>query len=272
MPNINSCRASAFTAFRTTLAEFRGKPVTEVQFRDAWLAKLQQDPSLFAAGWYDPPPHGMAVLFARGDDPSRMSYESLRQEAAWPDQTKADWRGFLFAYCSCISRTTGKLGDFDLTLYFGDDPQLKTHYRNCFNATAQLLHSISPADTSHALFMRAEEIFAQANLRLSTTSITAVTPAVLGHTFPVLPQSILDTAPTVLAAEHKNLIRTARHFIDRVSDWSLADGLQFTVEPQLRSALDPALPKISFHYLAQVKDGQVQICRDIDELITPLLN
>src|SRR5580704_785107 len=130
----NPCRTSAFNAFCATLAEMKGAShVTEIQFRDAWLAQLQKDKTLYASGWYAPPPYGMSVLFASDKNPERLSYESLRHEKSWPGKSEADWNGFLFAYSSCVSRETGNVGDLDVTLYFGSDPKMKEHYRNCFS-------------------------------------------------------------------------------------------------------------------------------------------
>jgi hypothetical protein len=271
MQNFNLGRSTAFDAFCQTLDELRGRPnVTEVNFRDRWLNKLQMIPTLFASGWYEPPPFGMSVLFASTEKPERMSYESLRQEVNWPSQITADWKGYLFAYCSCVSRETGLPCDFDFTLYFGDNKKHKEHYQNCFNATARLLRGIQPSDTSRSIVAKAEKIFAEENLKNCIVNSTHVTSSDIGMTFPVLPREVLALSPRELTQHHKNTIRLARKFINNVADWPLEDGMQFTIEPQLQSTVDPSLPQISFHYLLQKKNNQIQVCHDIDELIGAL--
>jgi hypothetical protein len=274
MSSFNPTRAQAFEAFCATLSELRDKPhVTEVMFRDGWFNRLRKIDSLFASGWYEPPPYGMAVLFASGNNYARMNYQSLRPEASWPGTTEADWSdGFLFAYCSCVSRKTGMPGDFDLTLYFGNDPKLKEHYSHCFATTDKLLNSIGPEDTSRFIFVRSQKMFSDANLRDSVVSFTDTAPLTLGHTFPTLSRSVLASYPSELTIEHKNSIRTARKFLNDLDDWPIEEGMQLTIEPQLCSTLDSTMPKISFHYLLQKKDGKIHICREIDELIKPLLN
>src|SRR6202000_2611999 len=97
-------------------------------------------------------------------------------EKNWPGEILADWSGFLFAYCSCVDRATGLPGDFDLTLYFGNDPTLTAHYRNCFDATDKVLHGLSVRDTSRGIVRRAAEIFSRAGLQSSVVSVSDPQP------------------------------------------------------------------------------------------------
>lgn len=267
-----STRAENFQALRETLQEMRGRAgISEIAFRDAWLSKLRANPKLFADGWYAPPPHGMAVLFASSADPQRICYSSLRDKCSWAGTTEADWSGFMFAYSSCVGRDTGKLGDMDVTLYFGDDTRLKSHYRNCFAATNHLLDTVQPDDTSQKIFQRSEEVFAKAGLKNCVVSFTDTSPLDIGHHFPVLPKGMLQQQPQQLTDEHRQYISKARKFINGTSDWTIDEGMQFTIEPQLRSVHDSELPQISFHYLLEKIDGRLVVCRDINELIEPLL-
>src|SRR5665213_3117359 len=118
---MNNARKLSFEAFKETLNELKGKTnITEIMFRDLWLQKMKDIPSLTQNGWYTPPPFGMSVLFASDTDIKRISFESLRKSKNWPSKKTIDWgNGLLFAYSSFVDIETGILGDFDATLYFG---------------------------------------------------------------------------------------------------------------------------------------------------------
>jgi hypothetical protein len=62
--DVNPGRSLAYHTFCETLNDLIGKPnVSEKWFRDEWLARLRGQPQLTINGWYDPPPHGMGILF-----------------------------------------------------------------------------------------------------------------------------------------------------------------------------------------------------------------
>lgn len=265
----NSARAKALEAFCVTLQKARAeRGITEALFRDRWLERLRAQPDLIASGWYAPPPDGLSVLTASDEDPARLSFGSLRDPVSWPSEKKVDWNGFLFAYSSCVDQKTGRIGDFDLTLYFGKSARLLAHYRACHQATARLLDSLTRRDTSRAIFERAEKFFSDAGLQNCVLSSTDITPLDLGHTFPSLPSGKCVSA---LSAEQISFLRAQRAFLNGVSDWPLTPGMQFSIEPQLRAPSDSSLPQISFHYLVQVCETDLVICRDIDRLIVPCL-
>lgn len=41
------------------------------------------------------------------------------------------------------------------------------------------------------------------------------------------------------------------------SDWDLHPNGQFTIEPQLASTTDPALPQVTFHYAVDPEAGRI---------------
>ena len=107
----NIARKTAFDALLKTLDDAFGKPVTEIEFRNLWLRNISaiSNGAVIASGWYNPPPYGSTVLFGRENDPSRISFTSLRKDKFHPkNKNIADWEnGFVYAYCSPVHKKTG---------------------------------------------------------------------------------------------------------------------------------------------------------------------
>src|SRR3989344_4419463 len=59
-------------------------PISEVMFRDAWLSEMRKDATIFPDGWYDPPPHGIGIVFGTISEPDRINFPVLRKEKFWP--------------------------------------------------------------------------------------------------------------------------------------------------------------------------------------------
>lgn len=266
--HLNEGRRLAFEAFERTLAEFYGRPrVTEVGFRDAWLARLRESGAVTANGWYEPPPLGMAVLFADEDDPSRIGFESLRLPDCAPSPREADWsRGLMYAYCSPVHRASGLAGDFAVTLYFGRRPDLLAHFRRAFSVTRALLGEIGEATRSRALLDRSQALFGEAGLQNTIASVTDSVPLDLGHSLPRLDGSRAE-APRELDAATIAELRAGRRFVSTSVDWLLAAAGQVTIEPQLVAADRTDLPQVSFHYVAVTSARPVTILRECDTLL-----
>ena len=262
MSSFNPTRQVAFETLSETLDDLLGKNgVSEKIFAAEWLRRLAAQPGIIADGWYAPPPHGMAILF--GD---RTSYDTLRNPIYWPANRVIDWQNdLMFAYCSPIS-TFGVLGDIDVTLYFGESEKIRSHFRNTHKAATTILDAVEAGtyQTSLALVTSAGMIFNQLGLSNTVVSINDTTSNNIGHSFPTI---ALEAGDNLLKDEQKDEVSKARQFLNSVSDWAFIDGQQFSVEPQLRSASDPFLPQISYHYLA-MRDGDVfKTCRDVDVLL-----
>ncbi len=54
--------------------------VSEFQFRDLWFVELKKNSEIYPEGWYTPPPHGIGILFAKDENPERISFTTLRKE------------------------------------------------------------------------------------------------------------------------------------------------------------------------------------------------
>ena len=219
----------------------------------SWAEAMGTHPAVSANGWYDPPPRGVAVLSGL----SRISFETLRNEASWPGEDVVDWdAGALYGYCSPVNTSDGMPGDFAVTLYFGADPAIRAHFLAAHRATRDVLAVACEESSSRSLFRRSGEIFEAAGLRNCVVSYTDTMPLDLGHTFPVPTQYGLD-GERRLNAGTRDTIRTSRKFLNDDSDWDLRASGQFTVEPQLASAADPSLPQVTFHYVVDPETGTV---------------
>jgi hypothetical protein len=262
----NDARRIAYETFRATFQDlFGAQGVTERRFRDDWLGRLAERPEITANGWYDPPPDGVAVLFATEDEPARTQFSSLRPKGLWPGPTELDpRRGILYAYCSPLSFPEALAGDFQVTLYFGGSSRVRDHFRLAIDATYTVITEIELGTRSRPLFDRSEEIFAQLGLRSNVASITDAVPVDLGHSLPTLERP--PSAPRVISPEEQDAVRRGRLFISAASDWPLAAAGQVTIEPRLFSIADRRLPQVNVHYVVGIADGKVSLLNECDEL------
>ncbi|MCL2338999.1 MAG: hypothetical protein FWC51_03555 [Proteobacteria bacterium] len=260
----NPAREAAIAAFLKTLSDMDQKIVTEIEFRDMWLRNIAMIGTIIADGWYNPPPRGAAVLFGPRNNPDRISFTSLRAEKFWPThKNTADWKnGFIYAYCSPVHKETGIIGDVSFCLYLGKDKRLRDHFINAHTATAALLAQLPTVSNSLDLFKLSQTVFADYNLANNIASINDPLNNNIGHTFP----SIGPIETKTLTQAQKDRISHARRFINGGEPFDFADGMQFTIEPQLTSVADPTLPKVTLHYLAQKVPNGFNLCTGVDIL------
>lgn len=257
----NRARQKAYNSFYRTLKQLYGKNnITEKDFLNKWYENLTKEINIIADGWYNPPPKGMAVLFG-----SRISFDSLRNEENWSNNTMIDWKeDLLYAYCSPIDKITGIIGDISLTLYFGKDEIIKKHIKNCHKAVMKVFSQLNNVKNSQELFRCSEQIFFEHNLKNCIISKTDKVSLDLGHTFPQLK---FKQDKDILTPKEKQDISQSRKFINENSKWEFTEGIQFTIEPQLISTENLKLPQISQHYLVKKEKDRFIICTDIDKIL-----
>jgi hypothetical protein len=268
---VNQGRRLAYETFRATLAELLGQNgVTELRFRDEWLARLREQPQLTLSGWYEPPPQGIAVLFGHDDSEVPFSFASLRPSAYWPSERTMNWsRGLMYAYCSPIHLADGLPGDFGITLYFGRDPLVRSHFAAALSITHDIMQEITPRTMARPLFRHSEAMFREAGLRNNVASVTNSLSVDLGHSLPVVRSADLGSGRKLSAAA-KSSIEKGRLFISESSDWALCRSEQFTIEPSLVSVKYPTLPQVSPHYVVEVSEHNVTIQDECDTLLAEL--
>jgi hypothetical protein len=264
---INHGRQLAFETFSITLQELLGRNgITEEYFRDAWARRLCESQQLTSNGWYDPPPGGMAVFFGHDNSTKPFGFASLRPQHFWPSNRTIDWNhGLMYAYCSPIHIPDGMPGDFGITLYFGNDSNVRSQFRAALAVTRQLISEITPGTMARTLFRRSEILFADVGMRNNVVSVTDSVPVDLGHSLPRVQLPELGNNRQ-LKESAKRAVEKGRLFISESTDWPLSDVMQFTIEPNLVSVNDLRLPQVSPHYAVSVRDRRVRICDECDAL------
>ncbi|MBR2671329.1 MAG: hypothetical protein IKE27_03940 [Oscillospiraceae bacterium] len=257
----NPARQKAHMALKKSLSELCGKDgVTEIAFKRQWLKNMESLGGIFADGWYCPPPLGIAVLF--GD---RVTFDSLRNEYNWSNDTVMDWnRDMFYAYASPVDKETGTIGDTSVTIYFGENRKILDHIKNCHDAVMDVFENLEKVSKGRELFRMSQEIFEKHGLKSDVISRTDNMPVNLGHTFPSLDGA---SEKESLSDEDKLIISKARKFVNDTGEWEFTDGLQFTVEPQLLSLEDPEMPQITQHYVVMANRDGFTVCNDIDEIL-----
>src|SRR6266702_1882195 len=119
------------------------KPISEVTLRNAWLAEMRKNQNIFPEGWYEPPPYGMIILYADDKDVERFNYTSARVKEMWPrdDIFLNKKTGIIYCYASPVDKRTGILGDFGVTLYFGNKSDIKKLLKMCLTLDQEIFQS-----------------------------------------------------------------------------------------------------------------------------------
>ena len=257
----NKARQKAFLSLSQTLNEAIEKEgVTEKGFADRWLENIYMKGDLYRNGWYDPPRSGIAVL-----SNERIDFDSLRNERFFSNDTPIDFKnGYLYAYCSPVEKSDGFIGDMSITLYFGKDERVVSHFRNVRGAIQEIFDSLSDMEYACDLYDHSLSVFEKRGLRSNMISRTDTSPSNLGHTF-----THLDSIGTndILSKEEIGHLSSSRCFINADAKWKFCDGMQFTIEPQLLSVTDPSLHKVTHHYVVKRKGDDFIVCNDIDLLL-----
>jgi hypothetical protein len=109
--------------------------ISEVSLCNKWLEEMRKNNNIFSDGWYNPPPHGLSVLFGTDNNFDRISPSTLRPPESWPrsDIFLNRKNGIISVYASPVNQKTGMIGDFGLTLYFGTNQQIKNHLKTCLS-------------------------------------------------------------------------------------------------------------------------------------------
>jgi hypothetical protein len=136
-------------------------------------AVLAADSALMPQGWYLPPPAGISVLIGEPPHYTRTSFASLRDPSRWPDpQSKLRDECLLFVYASPVDRKTAMIGDFQMTLYAGVDPAIRSHITACFQITASIVSHATVGMEMRELYDYADRLIREFGLSNSTYSTT----------------------------------------------------------------------------------------------------
>ena len=144
-------REVASVACLFALREVWEKDFSEEEFINLWLEKLRRNENLFPSGWYTSlppkgPPYGTAALFGDDDNPDRLNYGSLRPQENHPQNNIYfdPETGIAYIYASPVDRTTGIIGDWGMTFYAGNNPEIIAHLKYVYTINHQIAQIINP--------------------------------------------------------------------------------------------------------------------------------
>lgn len=266
---IGRTRLAAASALSKSL-EGTGVGLSESTIHERWRTALAAEPALMPQGWFLPPPAGASVLIGVPPYYTRTNFTSLRDRSLWPDQqSQFEEECLLFVYASPVERSTAMIGDFQMTLYAGSDPAIRSHVAACFQITASIVSYAAVGMEMRELYDYADRLIRDFGLINSTHSTADRSGQVnIGHT---IPWTHCDYDNRIWAAVRQNdareiadLISRARVFVTASETLRITNNIAFTVEPQIVSSHHP---KVSFHVIVAFNDGVKYIYAHFAELL-----
>ncbi|MBI3887472.1 M24 family metallopeptidase [Candidatus Microgenomates bacterium] len=265
-----------YTVLKKLLAS--KKPISEVMLRDAWLVALRKNKAIFPDGWYLPPPHGMIILFADDENIERFNYRSARKEETWPrnDIFLHKKNGIIFCYASPVDRKTGIIGDFGMTLYFGDNPDLKKLLQTTLSLEKAIFEYAQVGMTISDVSKFSEKEMNKYSMVNQIDSITDKTGTNSGHSIPISYEDWTSAEKKILMKGDRDwksvaaMISKKRFFVNQAEAFVITEKTAFTIEPRPKVIAKPHLPaSINYHTIAFFKEnGEKELLTNFDNLFT----
>ena len=236
---------------------------SEAQVRDAILSEMAKYTELYPNGWYDPPPGGVAVLFA--DTPfERLQFDSLRDPKFFPSTTSVFGRESVgMFYLSPIDRATGMIGDIGCSMYRGDDPKIRDHIRVCHDGVHAVCENAEVGMRFCDQYTFAMDLFHKNGKKVGWMTTTHDPLKVnLGHTIPGL---LGDELPQNSFESLKEAICSRRVYTNAEEQFQIPPTCAFTLEARLTD-LEEKLPNIFFHFTVTFSEGEKHILGDFDDI------
>ncbi|HWY79603.1 MAG TPA: AIR synthase related protein, partial [Candidatus Sulfotelmatobacter sp.] len=254
------------------------KPISEVMLRDAWLTEMQKNIDIFHDGWYTPPPYGIIVLFATDQQVERINYKSARPQEKWPrdDIFLNQKNGIVYFYASPVDKKTGIIGDFGLTLYFGNNPDIKNLLKKCLELNKELFTFLHVGMTLGSLSSKAEILMKKNGMSTDSEATTDVGEMVIGHTIPDAFEDWEEREKLLLKNKEinwhaiKKIISHKRVNVKKNESLIIKQENAVTIEPRPKIIDKPYLPtSLSYHTIALLKkDESKELLTNFDELFT----
>jgi hypothetical protein len=252
---------------------------SEAQVRDSWVKAMGNDPELFPSGWYVPPPQGIGVLFGEATRESRHNYTSLRPTESWPreDLFFDEPHPLMYAYASPVNKHTGIIGDFGITIYTAEDPDIQKHIQQCLQINRDIFEFIAVGKSFAEVYRYAHELFQSLDLSNRITSVTDLAAVNIGHTVPAVDTGWNEDERKVLQRGKADwnaaasLISKKRLFLNGIEQTTYQPGMAVTLEPRLVNLKKPHIPMASFHTIVLIHpDGSKELCTDFDALFAEM--
>lgn len=249
--------------------------ISELGFREAWLNELRKSKELFPDGWYMPPPHGMGVLFATDLNSERIKFDSLRNKKYWPrkDVYLDREKGLVVLYVSPVDKKSFIIGDFGLTLYFGDQKDMKKSFKKYLGLINDVFDHARLGMSFSELNLYSQKIFEKGGFSNHwVMSKTDPTGTNYGHTAPSTDIDWTQTERAKLRGKNSweqktKIISNKRKFLNETEDTFVKPGIVFTLEPRLVDKRNVDSPDIYFHtIIAFDKKGKKKLLTGFDRL------
>lgn len=269
-------KIAAEALYKTLKKLFRSKkPISEVMFRDAWLMEMRKNKNIFPDGWYDPPPHGMGVLFATGSDYKRIKFQSLRIKDYWPrkDVFLNKENGYLLFYCSPVNKQGFIIGDFGISIYLGSDKKIQQALRKELQIITKIYNFAKIGMTMADIGKYSKKIIRQSNFSNEWwVSLTDATGTNYGHTIPATDIEWSDEEWKILNSKRGwqtklNVISRKRRFLNSFETTIIKPSLAFTIEPRAIKNNEPKIPILYFHTITMFdKNGEKELLTNFDKI------
>lgn len=235
------------------------KPISESDFRDKWLFELRKHTDILSNGWYEPPPHGIGVIFAIEANISRANFPTLRTKDYWPKNNIFLDRsiGFITVYCSPVDKKSGIIGDFGLSIYFGKNKKIQKHMKTVFTINKEIFNCVHVGMPLKELYKKADSIIKKRNYTNSGwISISDPEKINMGHTIPKLP-----------AKWDRKDIGEKRLFFNAKEEIKIIENMAFTIEPRLKNNNSNDLPTVFFHTICLIREnGTKELLTGFDDI------
>lgn len=251
------------------------KPISEVSLRDEWLMKLREHKEIFPDGWYMPPPHGIAVLFATEANLLRTNFQSLRWKEFWPNKKifLDREKGLIVLYASAVNRK-GIIGDFGITLYFGKNKNIRSYFKNTLGLQKKIFSYAKVGLSLKELYIYANKLFIKRNLSNDWwVNVTDPSGKNMGHTVPFIYEGTNEQEKQIFKSANNNwgkvadMISKKRVFVSPAVDFTISANTAFSIEPRLRPLNNQHLPIAWFHTIATFdKNGEKELVTDFDKI------
>ncbi len=254
------------------------KECTELQLQSALLDALAKNHEFYPSGWYDPPPRGVAVLFADSQDSKRTKFPTLRTEPNWPKSIYSRTKESIgVVYFSPVHKHTGIIADCGFTFYQGSNPNIQAHLRNCLETTEEISDYAQVGMKFSTLHEFGRKLLEKRGFD-NGWMITFDDPlhgANLGHNIPWTHENPTAAEKTVIDGgdfdELKKIITNEKRFyINSIEDYVIPETIAFSIEPRLGSRADPNLPGGYYYCLVTFRDGEKKVVTNFNTIFDGL--
>jgi len=246
--------------------------VSEQDLHKRWFEELARNGSIFPEGWYSPPPWGICVLFGTDANPDRLNYMSLRPEEMWAreDVFLDKQTGIIYVYASPVDRQTGIIGDFGMTIYFGEGQLIREHLAACYRLNREISQFVQVGTAFSEVYQFAQERMAELGFRNDILSVSDPAGTNIGHTVPDPFYTWTEGERRVFESGEiraiRDIISAKRRFVSSVESLQLASGMSITIEPRPRIDGRPDIPMVSYHTICSVYDDRTEFLTGFDEI------